>query len=108
MLMVTIFVSPPSRYNVATTKVLRLPNAVAFVPISTSNTVPTIIIVFLFAPYHFNNLDSEVTYMSLVSILVLMVQRGSGGAIASVFFDFFESCISVPLIHLHGQNKDSN
>ena len=49
MLMVANFMSHPPRSNFVTTKALRLPNAVAFVPISTSRTVPKIIMVFLFA-----------------------------------------------------------
>ena len=39
----------------------------------------------------------EVTSTALVSILFPMVQSISVGAIVSVFFDFFESCILVPL-----------
>ena len=39
LLMVATFMSPPPRSGFDTKKVLRLPNAVAFVPISTSRTV---------------------------------------------------------------------
>ena len=101
MLMVATFMSPPPSSNFATTKVLRIPNAVAFGPISTSRTVQTIIMVFLFTPYRLKHSASEVTWKALVYILVLIVQRGLVGAIASVFFvsfsPFFESCIFVPL-----------
>ena len=50
MLMVATFVSPALRSNFATTKVLRLPNAVVFVPIHTSRTMQTRIMLFLLAP----------------------------------------------------------
>ena len=50
ILNVATFMSTPPRSNIATTEVLRLPNAVAFVPIYTSRTVPTRILVLLFAP----------------------------------------------------------
>ena len=50
MLFVATFMDHPSKSNLATTKVLRLPNAVAFGPISISRTVPTRILLFFFAP----------------------------------------------------------
>ena len=50
MLIVATFVAPLPGSNLVTKKVLCLPNAVAFGPISTSRTVPTRIMVFLFAP----------------------------------------------------------
>ena len=89
MLIVATFMAPLPRSNLATTKVLRLPNAVAFVPISTSRTVPMRILVFLFAPQHLEHWASEVTCTALVSILVPMVQCGSIGAISSVFLSLF-------------------
>ena len=89
MLMMATFMSPPPRSNFVTKKVLRLPNAVTFGPISTSRIVPTIIMVLLFSPYIFDHSSSEVICTALVSILVPMVQRGSVGAIASVFFASF-------------------
>ena len=46
MLIVATFIATPSRLNLATTKVLRLPNTVAFGKISTSSTVPTVILVY--------------------------------------------------------------
>ena len=49
MLMVATFIYPPPRSNFATKKVLRLSDVAAFGPISTSRTVPTIVLVLLFA-----------------------------------------------------------
>ena len=84
ILMAATFMSPPPGSNLATTKVLHLPNAVAFGPICTSRTVPTRNLIYLFASYSLKHSASEVTCSALVSILVPMVQRGSVGAIGSV------------------------
>ena len=50
VLMVATFMSPPTSSKFSTTKVLRLPDVVAFGPISTSRTTLTRITVSLFAP----------------------------------------------------------
>ena len=96
MFMVVTFMSPPPKSNFTTTKVLRLPDVVTFGPIYTSKTVLTRTLFFSFAPQRLGHSASEVTSTALVSILVPMLQHGSGGAIVSIFFEFFKSCIFVP------------
>ena len=107
MLMVATFMYPPTRSNFTMKEVLRLPDVFAFGPISASRKVPKRILVSLSALYCLEHSASEVEITALASILVLMEQRESGGAIASVSFEFFESCICVPSMRLRGQNKDS-